>query len=95
MITSVLWYILVGAVVGIVARLVVPGRNPIGVLLTLLVGVAGAILGGVLATALGAGEVVAFILAVVIAAVAVAVLTGAQGGGWSAWRGPRRRSRVM
>lgn len=94
MLTSVLWYILVGAVVGIVARLLVPGRNPIGVILTLLVGVAGAIVGGVIASALGAGNVVAFIFAVILAAVAVAVLTAARGGGWGARGGPRERSGV-
>jgi hypothetical protein len=52
--------------------------------LTILVGVAGAILGLVIAGALGAGTMIAFIFAVIIAAVGVAVLTGAHGGlgGW-------------
>lgn len=96
MLATILWYILIGAIVGVLARLVVPGRNPIGILLTILVGVAGAIVGGVIATALGAGNVVAFILAIVIAAIVVALLTGARGGGrwgggrWSGWRGRRR-----
>lgn len=90
MVSTVLWYILVGAVVGVVARLLVPGRNPIGVFLTLLVGVAGAIVGGVIAASLGAGNVIAFILAVVIAAVAVAMLTGALTGRWGGWRTRRR-----
>jgi uncharacterized membrane protein YeaQ/YmgE (transglycosylase-associated protein family) len=89
-VSTVLWYILVGAVVGVVARLVVPGRNPIGVFLTLLVGVAGAIVGGVIAASLGAGSVIAFIFAVVVAAIAVAVLTGALTGRWGGWRTRRR-----
>jgi uncharacterized membrane protein YeaQ/YmgE (transglycosylase-associated protein family) len=86
---TILWFILVGAVVGALARLLVPGRNPIGIVLTILVGVAGAILGGVIAHALGAGTVIAFIFAVIIAAIGVALLTGAQGGGWRT----RRRAR--
>jgi uncharacterized membrane protein YeaQ/YmgE (transglycosylase-associated protein family) len=79
---TILWSILVGAVVGALARLLVPGRNPIGIVLTILVGIAGAILGSVVAHALGAGTAIAFIFAIIIAAVGVAVLTGAQGGGW-------------
>lgn len=90
MLSTVLWYLLVGAVIGVVARLVVPGRNPIGMFLTILVGIAGAIVGGVIATSLGAGNVVAFILAVVIAAVAVAALTGARTRRWGGWRTRRR-----
>jgi uncharacterized membrane protein YeaQ/YmgE (transglycosylase-associated protein family) len=42
---TILGIILVGLVVGVVARLVVPGRDPIGFLGTLAVGVGGAILG--------------------------------------------------
>lgn len=80
MLTTILWFIMVGAIVGIVARLAVPGRNPIGVLLTLLVGIAGAVVGGALADALGAGEVIAFIVAVVVSAIVVALLTGYRGG---------------
>jgi len=89
---TILWFILVGAVVGVVARLLVPGRNPIGIALTILVGVAGAILGGVVADALGAGTAVAFIFAVIIAAVGVAILTGAQNGRRGGWR-TRARTR--
>jgi uncharacterized membrane protein YeaQ/YmgE (transglycosylase-associated protein family) len=94
--TTVLWYVLVGAVIGVVARLIVPGRNPIGVLLTILVGAAGAIVGGVIAASVGAGDIVAFVLAVVIAAIAVAALTGARTGRWGRWGGGwRSRRRVM
>ncbi|MFC9972530.1 GlsB/YeaQ/YmgE family stress response membrane protein [Spirillospora sp. NPDC127200] len=64
--------------IGAVARLIVPGRNPIGILLTVLVGIAGAILGGVVANALGAGTIVALVFAVVIAALGVAALTAFQ-----------------
>jgi uncharacterized membrane protein YeaQ/YmgE (transglycosylase-associated protein family) len=48
---SILGYILVGLVVGLLARLLVPGRDPVGLLGTLVLGVVGAVLGGWLAGA--------------------------------------------
>jgi uncharacterized membrane protein YeaQ/YmgE (transglycosylase-associated protein family) len=48
---SILGYIVVGMVVGLLARLLVPGRDPIGLLGTLAIGVVGAVLGGWLAGA--------------------------------------------
>jgi len=43
-----LYLILAGLVVGLVARLLLPGRDPIGILGTLALGVVGALLGGFL-----------------------------------------------
>lgn len=85
MVLTVIWFILIGAVVGLLARLVVPGRNSIGTLLTILVGIVGAVLGGIVAGAIGAGTVLAFVFAVIIAAILVALLSG----------GGRRRHRVF
>lgn len=48
---SILGYILVGMIVGLLARLLVPGRDPVGLLGTLVIGVIGAVLGGWLAGA--------------------------------------------
>ncbi|MFC6878448.1 MULTISPECIES: GlsB/YeaQ/YmgE family stress response membrane protein [Actinomadura] len=94
MLTTILWFIVVGAVIGALARLILPGRNPIGVLLTILVGIAGAILGGVVASALGAGSLVAFVFAVIIAALGVAALTQLNTrGGSRGWRGGGWRTR--
>src|SRR4051794_38709991 len=76
MLLTVIWFILIGAVVGLLARLVVPGRNSIGTLMTILVGIVGAILGGVVAHAVGAGTLIAFIFAVVIAAILAAMIGG-------------------
>ncbi|GAA4240843.1 hypothetical protein GCM10022254_67140 [Actinomadura meridiana] len=90
MLTTILWFIVVGAIIGALARLLVPGRNPIGVLLTVLVGVGGSIGGGVIADALGAGTLIAFVFAVLIAALGVAALTSANTGGHGRWRRRRR-----
>jgi uncharacterized membrane protein YeaQ/YmgE (transglycosylase-associated protein family) len=46
---SILGYILIGLIVGALARLIVPGRDPMGLLGTLLLGVVGAVIGGWLA----------------------------------------------
>ncbi|MGH2572847.1 MAG: GlsB/YeaQ/YmgE family stress response membrane protein [Actinomycetota bacterium] len=46
---SIVGYILIGLVVGILARFLVPGRDPIGVIGTILIGVVGAVVGGWLA----------------------------------------------
>ncbi|MFD0683123.1 GlsB/YeaQ/YmgE family stress response membrane protein [Actinomadura fibrosa] len=94
MITTILWFIVVGAVIGALARLIVPGRNPIGIAMTILVGIAGAILGGVIANALGAGTLVALLFAVLLAAVGVMALTSmhSRGGGRRYGWGGRRRS---
>jgi uncharacterized membrane protein YeaQ/YmgE (transglycosylase-associated protein family) len=54
---QVLGLILIGIVIGILARLVLPGRQHIGVLMTVLLGVGGALVGGIVASAIDAGSV--------------------------------------
>jgi uncharacterized membrane protein YeaQ/YmgE (transglycosylase-associated protein family) len=51
-----LYLILAGLVVGMIARLLLPGRDPIGFLGTLIVGVVGTLLGGYLWIAVVGGE---------------------------------------
>jgi uncharacterized membrane protein YeaQ/YmgE (transglycosylase-associated protein family) len=50
---TVVGWILFGLVVGIVAKFLTPGRDPGGFILTTLLGVAGALLGGYIGKALG------------------------------------------
>jgi uncharacterized membrane protein YeaQ/YmgE (transglycosylase-associated protein family) len=45
---ELLVFIVVGLVVGIIARALMPGRDPVGVLGTIVVGIVGAVLGGYL-----------------------------------------------
>lgn len=79
-IASFLSALLVGTVIGLLGRLVVPGRNPIGCLLTVVVGILAALLGTALAGQLGVptdgfrwGELG---IQVVLAAFGVALLSG-------------------
>ena len=55
MITALLFWILVGLVAGALAKLVMPGPDPGGVIVTIVVGVAGAVLGGWLLSLVGIG----------------------------------------
>jgi uncharacterized membrane protein YeaQ/YmgE (transglycosylase-associated protein family) len=91
MLMTVVWFILIGAVIGALARLLIPGPNPMGIILTILVGIAGAVVGGVIANALHVGNVLTFIISVIVAAVVVALISGYGGRGhrWGGWR--RRR----
>lgn len=78
----IVWAI-IGAVIGGLGRLILPGPRPIGVFATILAGVGGALLGGVIANALDVGRVLQFLIAVLVAAVLVA-LFGRMGGRTSA-----------
>jgi uncharacterized membrane protein YeaQ/YmgE (transglycosylase-associated protein family) len=70
---GILGWILFGLIVGALAKLVMPGRDPGGIIVTMLLGVAGAVLGGFMGRAMGfygegeaAGFLMSFIGAVVL-----------------------------
>jgi uncharacterized membrane protein YeaQ/YmgE (transglycosylase-associated protein family) len=72
---GILGWILFGLIVGALAKLVMPGRDPGGIIVTMLLGIAGAVLGGFLGRALGfygpgeaAGFVMSFLGAIVLLA---------------------------
>ena len=67
-------WVLFGLVAGIVAKLLMPGKDPGGCIVTSLIGIAGALLGGFLATALGFGGVAAWDLRSFAIAVIGAIL---------------------
>jgi uncharacterized membrane protein YeaQ/YmgE (transglycosylase-associated protein family) len=48
-----LWTLIIGLIVGAIAKLLMPGRDPGGFLVTMLLGVAGALLAGFLGRAMG------------------------------------------
>jgi uncharacterized membrane protein YeaQ/YmgE (transglycosylase-associated protein family) len=50
---SVLGWMLFGLIVGIIAKLIMPGRDPGGILVTMLIGIVGAVLGGFIGRAMG------------------------------------------
>lgn len=49
---GVLWWIIFGLIIGAIAKLLMPGRDPGGWIITILLGIAGSFVGGFLAQAL-------------------------------------------
>ena len=84
-VTGIITAIIVGLIVGALGRLVIPGRQNISILLTMVIGVVAALLGTVLANAIGIstntpgvdwGEL---LVQVLLAAVGVGIVVGVTG----------------
>jgi len=87
--------IIVGLIIGVLARLVLPGRQRIGLPLTLGLGVLGAVIAGMIASAIGTGDVfelniIGFLVAVPVAALLIA---GAESMGLGDGGGSKKKSR--
>jgi uncharacterized membrane protein YeaQ/YmgE (transglycosylase-associated protein family) len=73
---GILAWILFGLVVGVIAKLVMPGRDPGGFIVTILLGIAGALVGGFLGRAMGLyreGEAAGWIMSILGAIVLLAL----------------------
>ena len=73
---DILLWIVFGLVVGVVAKFVMPGRDPGGIIVTIVLGIVGALLGGWIGRALGIyepGQPAGFIMAVLGAIVILAI----------------------
>lgn len=64
-------FIIVGAIFGALGRLAIPGPNPMSIGMTILVGIGGSFLGGLVGGLLGAGPGLIFVLEVLGAALIV------------------------
>ncbi len=65
---DLIWTLIIGLIVGLVAKLLMPGRDPGGFIITMLLGVAGAFVAGFLGRTMGwyqAGDAAGFIASVV------------------------------
>jgi len=71
---ELLWLAITGLIIGGLGRLVLPGRQEIGLLTTALVGIAASLLGGILAELFDAGWLVRFLVAVALAAIGITLL---------------------
>jgi uncharacterized membrane protein YeaQ/YmgE (transglycosylase-associated protein family) len=85
---GIVGWILLGLLAGLIAKAIVPGADRAGIVLTTLLGVAGALLGGFVATALGWGDPIDefFDLSTWVAAIAGAAIILVV---WNAIRGRR------
>jgi uncharacterized membrane protein YeaQ/YmgE (transglycosylase-associated protein family) len=77
-------FIVAGLVIGALARLIKPGKQNLGILATLGLGLVGSVIGGLIASALGTGDiwelnVLGFVLAVVAAVLLIGVAESVTG----------------
>jgi uncharacterized membrane protein YeaQ/YmgE (transglycosylase-associated protein family) len=78
---QILGLIIIGIIIGVLARLFLPGRQHIGAMMTVLLGIAGALVGGIVASAIGEGDIfeLNFIGTVVGIIAAVFLIAAAEG----------------
>lgn len=92
---SLLWMIVVGLVVGAIAKLLMPGRDPGGFIVTILLGIGGSLLAGFLGRAVGwynPGDAVGFISSVLGAIILLAIYRAIVGRSSRGGRGDFRRA---
>jgi uncharacterized membrane protein YeaQ/YmgE (transglycosylase-associated protein family) len=82
---GIIGFLIAGLIIGALARLIKPGKQHLSVLMTLLLGVVGAIIGGVIANLIGTGDigelnVIGFIVAVVAAVLLIGAAEGLSSG---------------
>jgi uncharacterized membrane protein YeaQ/YmgE (transglycosylase-associated protein family) len=53
---SFIWWLIIGLIAGGLARLIMPGRDPMGLLATLVLGIVGSIVGGIFSTLIWRSE---------------------------------------
>jgi uncharacterized membrane protein YeaQ/YmgE (transglycosylase-associated protein family) len=71
---SIFVWIVLGLVAGALAKFIMPGRDPGGIIVTILIGIAGALVGGFISTKLGYGAVDGFDIRSIVIAVLGAIL---------------------
>lgn len=80
---GIVWAIVLGFVVGVVAKLIHPGRESMGFIITVLLGIAGSFLAGIVGQTFGwyrAGEGAGFIASVIMAILLLVVYGKLRGG---------------
>ncbi len=73
---GVIWTIVLGFVIGVIAKLLHPGKENMGVIMTILLGIAGSVLAGIIGQFLGwyrAGEGAGFIASVIVAIILLVI----------------------
>jgi len=80
-VATIIWAIVIGAIIGALGRLVVPGRQAMPVWLTIVVGIVAAFIGTAIARALGVADTAGFdwtehAIQVAVAALGVLLLAG-------------------
>jgi uncharacterized membrane protein YeaQ/YmgE (transglycosylase-associated protein family) len=71
---AIIGFLVFGLIVGALARLIKPGKQNLSLLMTLLLGVVGSLVGGLVASALGTGKITELNILGAVVAIVVAVL---------------------
>jgi uncharacterized membrane protein YeaQ/YmgE (transglycosylase-associated protein family) len=71
---AIISWIVFGLIVGVLAKLIMPGRDPGGIIITTILGIVGALIGGFIAVQLGFGDVTGFDMRSFIVAIIGALL---------------------
>ncbi|AOY58439.1 MULTISPECIES: GlsB/YeaQ/YmgE family stress response membrane protein [Desulfococcus] len=71
---GIISWIVLGLIVGVIAKLVMPGKDPGGIFVTILIGIAGAFVGGFISSLLGFGSFSGFNFKGLLVSVGGAVL---------------------
>ena len=73
---GIIWTIVLGFVIGLIAKLVHPGKENMGFIMTIVLGIAGSFLAGIIGQAIGwykAGEGAGFIASVIVAIILLVI----------------------
>ena len=60
MLTAIIFWIVIGLIAGVLGKLIMPGRDPGGFIVTILLGIAGAFVGGLVVNLFGGAGVTGF-----------------------------------
>lgn len=71
---GILSWILLGLVAGALAKFIMPGNDPGGIIVTIIIGIVGAVIGGFIGTQLGFGDVSGFNLHSLLVAILGALI---------------------
>ena len=71
---GILSWIILGLIAGALAKLLMPGRDPGGIIITMFLGIVGAVVGGFISTRIGFGDVTGINIRSLIIAIVGAII---------------------
>ncbi|HWP49520.1 MAG TPA: GlsB/YeaQ/YmgE family stress response membrane protein [Candidatus Limnocylindrales bacterium] len=71
---GIISWIIFGLIVGVIAKFLMPGSDPGGIILTIILGIVGALVGGFIASSIGWGSITGFNIRSIVIAVLGSIL---------------------
>lgn len=71
---GIITWVVLGLIAGALAKFIIPGKDPGGIIVTILIGILGAVVGGIVGTQLGFGSVTGFNIPSLVIAVGGSIL---------------------